>query len=380
MRTSRIAALAIMACMLGTATGRDQTEYDPGATFLMVWPSARSTALAGAMTALADDAEGERYNPAGLAFQTDYNAQATYARLLPSQWRNMLYTYGAASGQPVKVAGLPLHLGVNLQYFQLGQTDSGLGFPYYYCRRHGWRGAYGATAATQLNGRLGVGLGLKVITATSEAVDEGFEHSPAPYVPELGIDYDANGTTVAADLGVLWRPLDVLSFGTSIQNLGPDLASLSGFPARLPQTWRIGLCWTPLDSRLLRLRMMPEGVAIINWSTESWFSFGVEATVLEVVTLRCAYLDDAAKTRGGFMLNGENGEVWRYSLVDVLTQRGLGKLRQVGLCWGVGLNYKDYVRLDFGSDRLIYDYPTGNWKVTLAVPNLERVYRLFRQS
>ena len=373
----RTTTLAIVACLWGTAAGQLRTEYDPGATFLMVWPSARSTALAGAMTALADDAEAERYNPAGLAFQAGYNAQVTYASWLPSQWQNMYHVYGSASGQRFSIAGRSLNLGVNLQYFQLGQTDSGLGFPYYYCRRHGWRGAFGTTAATQLSCRLGIGLGLKVITAADENVDEGFEHAPAPYIPELGIDYGANGTTVSADVGVLWRPLDALSFGTSLLNLGPDLSTTSGLAARLPYTWRIGMCWTPLDSRLLRLRVMPEGVAIINWDSDaSWFSLGVEATALRVVTFRVAYLDDARKTRGGLLLDAENGEVWRYTLGDVLTQRGLGRLRQVGLCWGVGLNYKDYVRLDFGSDRLIYDYPTGNWKVTLAVPNIGRARQL----
>jgi hypothetical protein len=69
MKTMRTIALTIVACLLGTAAGQLRTEYDPGATFLMVWPSARSTALAGAVTALADDAEAERYNPAGMAFQ-----------------------------------------------------------------------------------------------------------------------------------------------------------------------------------------------------------------------------------------------------------------------------------------------------------------------
>ena len=52
------------------------------------------------------------------------------------------------------------------------------------------------------------------------------------------------------------------------------------------------------------------------------------------------------------------------------------KLKRQGDVAVIGLNYKDYVRLDFGSDRLIYDYPTGNWKVTLAVPNTERVTQL----
>ncbi len=373
-------ALAIVTCLLGAAAGQERTEYDPGATFLMLWPSARSTALAGAMTALADDAEAERYNPAGLAFQSGCNAQVTYASWLPSQWQNMYHVYGAVSGQWFSMAGRSVNLGVNLQYFQLGQTDSGLGFPHYYCWRHGWRGAFGATAATQLSDRLGVGVGLKVITAADENVDEGFEHAPAPYIPELGIDYGADGTTVSADVGLLWRPLNALSFGTSLLNLGPDFSTTSGLPARLPYTWRIGMCWTPLDSRLLRLRVMPEGVAIINWDTESWFSLGVEATALEVVDLRVGYLEDARRTRGGLLLYAENGEVWRYTLGDVLTQRGLGRLRQIGLCWGIGLNYKDYLRVDFSSDRLIYDYPTGNWKVTLAVPNAGRVCQLFRQS
>ena len=42
----------------------------PGLPFLLIWPTARSTALAGAVIGLADNPDAAFFNPAGLAFQS----------------------------------------------------------------------------------------------------------------------------------------------------------------------------------------------------------------------------------------------------------------------------------------------------------------------
>ena len=55
----------------------------PGIPFLLIWPTARSTALAGAMTGLADDPDAAFFNPAGLAFQSGTGATVDYGHWLP---------------------------------------------------------------------------------------------------------------------------------------------------------------------------------------------------------------------------------------------------------------------------------------------------------
>src|SRR5512136_1009439 len=67
----------------------------PGLPFLLIWPTARSTALAGAMAGLADDPDAAFFNPAGLAFQPGAGATVSYADWLPGLREPTWHGYAA---------------------------------------------------------------------------------------------------------------------------------------------------------------------------------------------------------------------------------------------------------------------------------------------
>jgi len=76
MRTRPAAIAALLALCLTAAPNAEATSIGMGV--LMIWPTARSTALAGAMTGLADEADATYFNPAGLAFQTTAKTNLSY--------------------------------------------------------------------------------------------------------------------------------------------------------------------------------------------------------------------------------------------------------------------------------------------------------------
>jgi hypothetical protein len=99
MKNAAIAVL-LAVCLAVTATVQAR---DVGMGVLTIWPTARSTALAGAMTGLADEVDAAYCNPAGLAFQTTGSADISYYKWLPGLYPGMQYVSAAG--------GVPLNLG-----------------------------------------------------------------------------------------------------------------------------------------------------------------------------------------------------------------------------------------------------------------------------
>ena len=134
---------------------------------LMIWPTARSTALAGAMTGLADEADATFFNPAGLAFQTTAKADISYANWLPGLHPGMGYGY-ASGGAPLRgPSGFikNLYVAGSLTYLSRGEewviTERGETLDHYRV----WRGAAGLHAAARLTQNLAVGLGAKLVVS-----------------------------------------------------------------------------------------------------------------------------------------------------------------------------------------------------------------------
>jgi long-subunit fatty acid transport protein len=65
----------------------------PGATFLLIPPSAKATGMAYAYTAVCDDASANYYNAAGLAFFESPKIAVDYCGYLPGLHPNMHYFY-----------------------------------------------------------------------------------------------------------------------------------------------------------------------------------------------------------------------------------------------------------------------------------------------
>jgi hypothetical protein len=351
---------------------------------LMIWPTARSTALAGAMTGLADEADATYYNPAGLAFQTMANASINYANWLPGLYQGMYYA-SAAGGAPVR---LPLLHGRNafiagsVTYMRVGETEIVDERGNFLGRFGVWRGALAAHAAVSLTDEIGTGVSLKLLRSAHARMDDWMWELG----PDIGLESGGNATAVAADVGLSYRPSSKVSLGLAATNVGPKIRYYPDnhygdpYSAALPSMARLGLCWTLIESRNVRLRVMPELAKLLvgtfhdtaetfghmlgeEWR-DVWKAVGIEATAFNFVSLRLGYFEDLSFQRGGIILEKES-QTYHYGVWDVLTRKRLGEFERLGLCWGLGFG-TDRLRFDLSSDAAIYEFPTQNWKFQLT--------------
>ena len=348
-----------------------------GAGASLLWPTARSTALAGAITGLADEADAAFFNPGGLAFQMTAKADLSYGNWLPGLYPGMLYG-SAMGGAPIRLPFLDGHnayISGNLTCLTTGETDIVNESGEFLGRVTTWSGTAGLQVAMLVTDQLGAGIGLKVL------------HDSRYY---WGWDWGhyAEGEAAAADISVLYHPLSRVSIGAAIDNLGPPIVYRpDGETDDLPRMARLGLCWTPIDSRIVRLHVMPEldkllvgmfsdttGKSFGRQLNEEWRdvskALGVEVTAFDLVSLRLGYFEDLSNELGGLIYQRDGWYSQRnYSVWDAITRRDLGQFRRIGLCWGFGVG-TNALRFDVSSDAAIYDFPTANWKVSLVANDI----------
>lgn len=351
---------------------------NPGAVFLEIWPGTRPTALAGAFAATADDATATYYNCGGLPFISGSYATVMHSNWLPGLYPGMYYEFAGFTHE-LKNRGT---LGFNLIYLTTGKTDvvnsageylgSYTTFDFSPTVGYGFR----------LSENLGFGVGVKFVY--SFLVPDWVWQA----MPELGIDAGGTGTTWAADFGFLYKPLRILWLGTSVANLGPNIAyTSSGASDPLPRTLRLGMRYSPVDNDVIRVSLMPEVSKILvgmfydpdNTKTlaqelqyewwEAWKSFGVEACWADFVTGRVGYFEDITGARGGIVLSDAEGSIgsdMHVSLFDAIFRKYPGKrFKSLGLTFGGGLKYKGFA-FDVSFDHMIYDFPTQNMKFSLS--------------
>lgn len=315
---------------------------------LTIWPGARATGLAGAMVALADEQDAAYWNPGGLGFQHGLSLSQSVGPWLPGLYPGMLIAHGSYGYGIARFKGAPLgiNLGVNWTYFSGAEVDSINEQGEFLGRDRCRDAAFGVHGGMAFYDRFGLGVSVKYVRS----------HNVPRWAwpPELRY-YAGTGRGVAADAGVLLRPFRSVSVGVAVVNFGPGLRYESQYwsgDPDYPLILRAGVCLTPTDEpalrrfgRFLRPRMMAQrdwpllGFDPPARPVTAWNSAGAEITALQILTLRVGYFTDPVGARTGY-------------------------------CYGVGLGYKDYVRLDFGDDHLTYSFPTRNWKLALTVNNL----------
>jgi hypothetical protein len=361
--------------MLGFCLARGEGQ-NPGAVFLEIWPGARPTALGGAFASLADDASACYYNTAGLASIGGNYATLMHSNWLPGLYPGMYYEFaGFAHEFPNKGT-----VGFNAIYLTTGKTEvineRGENLGTYTTFDFSTGLAYGFKVAPTL----GAGIGVKFIYSFL-VPDWVFKA-----MPELGIDAGGTGTTWAADAGLQYQPWKPLTLGVSVANLGPNIAyTTSGESDPLPRTLRLGLCYRPVDSKLVRVSIMPELSKVLVGMFyddptqgprtfaeklqyevyEAWKSLGVEATYYDFLTARAGYFEDITGARGGFTIDKGDGLTEHIGLADVLFRKSQGKITKVGVTFGGGLKYSGFA-FDVSFDNMIYDFPTQNMKFSLS--------------
>jgi hypothetical protein len=327
-----------------------------GGTFLTIFPSARASALAGAIAALSDGPDAAYWNPGALGFATDVRTDLTGSKAVPGLWQgepcmSMFYgDVGVAYPLPGRLA--KVRVGLNLTYFHLG-SDSVIDYDGHLLGVYPvWRGGATLQGAMVLWSKLGIGVGLKAIRS-SDVLHWWLGEIPMPYsdAPDVGYD-NGIGTTVALDAGALYKPVHSLAFGAALANLGPSLESYYGGVQPLPAVLRLAACYAPLDVKTARCRLLLELDKVLprNWlGTEPfvrslWKGVAAEVTLLQTLSLRGGYFSNPDWHRGG-------------------------------LTYGFGLGYRDLIRLDVSNDGGIYNFPTTNWRATLNTGDLLALIR-----
>jgi hypothetical protein len=358
--------------LLATISSTLASEY-PGAVFLMIWPGARPTGLAGAFAALADDASATYYNPGGLSFLNSTYVTVMHSPWLPGLYPGMYYEYLGLC-RSIKNQGTA---GFNIIYLTTGKTEvtdeAGNFLGEYTTFDIAISGSYGF----KINPKLGVGLSAKFIY--SFLVPDWVWKA----MPELGIDAGGTGLSWGLDGGVLYKPLEHLTVGASVSNLGPNIAYTStGESDPLPRMLRLGVKYTPIENKSVTVNITPEITKVLvgmfydptgeksfwqkfNYELwEAWKSFGVETWFYDILCLRVGYFEDVSGQRGGISVTG--GPRDHIALTDFLFTKNHGKFAgRIGLCFGGGVQYKGF-QVDASYDGLIYDFQTPNWKVSVG--------------
>jgi hypothetical protein len=363
----------------------DPDPANPETGVLVIWPTARSTALAGAMTGLADEADATYFNPSGLAFQTTAKADVTHSIWLPGLYPGMYYE-SAAGGSPVQLPFLPdrrASIAGSATYMTMGETDVVNERGDFLGRYSVWRGVLSVSSAVGLVDRLAVGLTVKGMHV----------HLTPDWYWQWGSglgEMDGTANALAFDAGTLFRPSTRFSLGVSLANLGPWISySASGERDQLPAMLRLGACWTPVQTHAFSLRILPELDKLLvgtfhdtaetfghmlgeEWR-DVWKAVGIEAKAFNFASLRLGYLEDLSFQRGGVVLEDKEGTTYHYGLWDALSRKGLGQVRSIGLCWGLGFG-TNRLRFDLSSDAAIYDFPTSNWKFQVTCNDIGRLF------
>ncbi len=199
--------------------------------FLTISPDARSSGMGEVGTAIADDIFAVYWNPAGLAFHDWINPDTefdedlkpfrqvalAFSKWLPQFNADLYYSYGTYGQFVEAIDGT---IAINITYMHLGEFtrtyENGQVAGKFLSNEFTIGGSY----ATIIANDLGIGFQLKYI-----------QSNLAPATNQT--DQAGVGRSVAFDLGLLWKPMDLnifgwdagdfFSFGFNLQNVGPKV-------------------------------------------------------------------------------------------------------------------------------------------------------------
>ncbi len=275
---------------------------EAGAVFLTIFPGARAAGMAAAFSAVADDATASYYNPGGLAFFEETQVALVHAPWLPALAKDMFYEF-VGFVHPLKQGVL----GGHIIYLNLGNVDAYDAEGNYI---GSWKPAdYAFTLAYgfPLNPHLGLGFSGKIIRS----------FLAPPEVIKVILDEPGGGNAMSFALGagVYYKTrLRGLTLAAVVDNLGPGLKFTgSGRREDLPYLLRLGAAYRPVWNDVHRLLLAVDVNKVlvklsddlqkhgINWVLREAFKhFGVEYTLLNLLSIRMGYFLDEMGARKGF--------------------------------------------------------------------------------
>ncbi len=275
-----------------------QDEYTgiTAANFLKLDVGARPSAMGGAFVGVADDVNTINYNPAGLLQTGTASLTAMH-----NQWfQSIKYEY-LGYAQKMWWNGV---IGGSLAYLDMGDIKGSLVNNKSAPDWTAWDSCLTLSYAQSWSDGLSIGANLKIIYEKIEQED---------------------AATLAFDLGALYKtPIDNLSFGICIQNLGSGLKFIQ-HKSDLPMNLKSGVSAKLLDEHLL--------IAFdVNKPIDNKVNgrFGLEYWLIDTFAIRAGYRTDEDMGSGfsggiglklmnyqidyGFAPYGELGDTHRISL------------------------------------------------------------------
>lgn len=257
MPNSRTFVALTLSIGLSLATSVSADPGEAAYSFLKIGTDARSEAMGGAMTAVADQLGAIYYNPAALVRTAPRSIKASYVN-----WLTDIQAGSLVAGWGVGTTG---RLGASIQYLDYGQFDA--------------RDSDGNPGAEFSASDIAVGL------AWASRAGENFAYGIAGRFISESID-DVSMTAFAADLGVVYELDDRRTrFGLAARNIGAQAKSIEGGDKEdLPITLTAGV------SHHLRGAPVLFSADILKPSDDDFGgAFGVEVEAFKQMLVRAGY-------------------------------------------------------------------------------------------
>ena len=235
-----IVALSVAAFTLNTTQLFSQSEAS--APFLLIAPGARASGMGEANVAIADDAVGGYYNPAGIAWSEGRKISLMRAKWLPNFVDDISYNF---LGYSQHVEGLG-SIGGHIIYLDLGeQIQTGTSGPEALGTFRSFMLAIVGTYAADFSENSTVGINVKLVHQDLAPFSAGRQPG------------DGKATSFAFDIGMLTRDklFSGLDLGIAIANIGPNVQFIDANQADpMPMNLKMGLSYMLFDGEFNSLR------------------------------------------------------------------------------------------------------------------------------
>jgi hypothetical protein len=201
--------LVLMGLVLVGVAGASEAFAQTAALSLSLPPTARANGMGQAYVALADDATATWWNPAGMGFLTTKDASLTYAKLVPDLADDVFFMFPTYT-MPIKNVGT---FGASLVYLSYGTSQA--------------TSSTGEDLGTFTSYEIAPTLSYGTTVAKTVGLGASFKYVRVQLSPDITGLGEGKGSTVAFDLGALYKYKDIANVGVTMQNLGPSISFIA---------------------------------------------------------------------------------------------------------------------------------------------------------
>ena len=236
--------LALTSVILTFGTTNLFSQSEAGAPFLLIAPGARASAMGEANVAIAEDAVGGFYNPAGIAWSEGRELSFMRSKWLPGLVDDISYNF---LGYRQYIEGLG-SVGGHLIYMDLGeQIQTGENSPDEIGRFQSFMLAIAGTYGADLSESSTIGVTMKFVHQNLAPFGAGREQGKG------------TSSSFAFDVGYLGRDkmLQGLDIGVAIANIGPNIQFIDANQADpMPMNLKVGIAYLIFDGEFNSLQFV----------------------------------------------------------------------------------------------------------------------------